>query len=178
MQVRVARIFNTYGPKMQPDDGRVVSNFIIQALRGEEITIYGDGQQTRSFCYVDDLIEALVRMMNNENGFIGPVNLGNPNEFKIAELAEKIIAKIGGKSRLSFKPLPADDPMQRKPDISLAYEQLGWQPKIELDEGLDDDSFFQAQDSGILARKHSKTFKANSMGVNMPSNNRLTWAFA
>ena len=137
VQVRVARIFNTYGPKMQPDDGRVVSNFIIQALRGEEITIYGDGQQTRSFCYVDDLIEALVRMMNNENGFIGPVNLGNPNEFKIAELAEKIIAKIGGKSRLSFKPLPADDPMQRKPDISLAYEQLGWQPKIELDEGLE-----------------------------------------
>ncbi|MEC7245853.1 MAG: NAD-dependent epimerase/dehydratase family protein, partial [Pseudomonadota bacterium] len=124
-------------PRMQPDDGRVVSNFIIQALKGEDITIYGDGQQTRSFCYVDDLIEAQVRMMNNEKGFIGPVNIGNPNEFTIVELAEKIIAKIGGKSRLAFRPLPADDPMQRKPDISLADKQLGWQPKIELDERLD-----------------------------------------
>lgn len=137
LEVRVVRIFNTYGPRMQPDDGRVVSNFIIQALKGEDITIYGDGQQTRSFCYVDDLIEAQVRMMNNENGFIGPVNIGNPNEFTIVELAEKIIAKIGGKSRLAFRPLPADDPMQRKPDISLADKQLGWQPRIELDEGLD-----------------------------------------
>lgn len=137
LEVRVARIFNTYGPRMQPDDGRVVSNFIIQALKGEDITIYGDGQQTRSFCYVDDLIEAQVRMMNNENGFIGPVNIGNPNEFTILELAEKIIAKIGSKSRLAFKPLPADDPMQRKPDISLADTQLAWQPKIALDDGLD-----------------------------------------
>jgi UDP-glucuronate decarboxylase len=133
--IRVVRIFNTYGPRMHPDDGRVVSNFIMQALRGQEITLYGDGEQTRSFCYVDDLIEALVRMMNTD-GFAGPVNIGNPDEFTIRELAEKVIALTGGTSSIVSKPLPSDDPRQRKPDIALARERLGWEPAVRLDQGL------------------------------------------
>jgi UDP-glucuronate decarboxylase len=133
--IRVVRIFNTYGPRMHPDDGRVVSNFIMQALRGQEITLYGDGAQTRSFCYVDDCIEGLVRMMNTD-GFTGPVNIGNPDEFTIRELAEKVIALTGSASRIVLKPLPSDDPRQRKPDIALARKRLGWEPAIRIEEGL------------------------------------------
>jgi UDP-glucuronate decarboxylase len=136
IDIKVARIFNTYGPRMHPNDGRVVSNFIVQALKGENITIYGDGQQTRSFCYVDDLIEGFVRLMNTEPGITGPVNLGNPGEFTMLELAEKILHLVGGCSKLVFQPLPADDPRQRKPVIDLAKEKLGWTPKISLDDGL------------------------------------------
>ena len=136
LDIKVARIFNTYGPRMHPKDGRVVSNFIVQALKGENITIYGDGQQTRSFCYVDDLIEGFVRLMNTEPGFAGPVNLGNPGEFTILELAEKVIKHVGGKSKLAFRPLPQDDPKQRQPNITLAKEKLGWEPKVSLDDGL------------------------------------------
>ena len=136
VDIRVVRIFNTYGPRMLPDDGRVVSNFIVQALRGEDLTIYGDGLQTRSFCYVDDLIEGFVRLMEKEN-FTGPVNIGNPGEFTMLELAELILKKIGGKSKLTFMPLPGDDPKQRCPDITLAREQLGWEPKVKLEDGLD-----------------------------------------
>lgn len=137
LDIKVARIFNTYGPRMHPNDGRVVSNFIVQALRGQDITIYGDGQQTRSFCYVDDLIEGFVRLMNTEPGFTGPVNLGNPSEFTMLELAEKVLNLVGGKSKLTFMPLPADDPKQRQPNISLANEKLGWKPHVSLDEGLE-----------------------------------------
>lgn len=136
VQIKIIRIFNTYGPRMLPDDGRVVSNFVVQALQNEDITIYGSGRQTRSFQYVDDLIEGMVRMMNSEDDFIGPINLGNPHEFSILELAEKIISLTGSKSKLIFKPLPHDDPRQRQPDITLAKEKLGWQPAIELEEGL------------------------------------------
>ena len=142
LDIRVARIFNTYGPRMHANDGRVVSNFIVQALRGEDITLYGDGQQTRSFCYVDDLIEGFLRFMDKESGspdqmpFPGPINLGNPNEFTIRQLAERVIALTGSASKLIFKPLPADDPRQRQPDISLAREYLGWEPTVQLDEGL------------------------------------------
>ncbi|MBW2981144.1 SDR family oxidoreductase [Candidatus Woesearchaeota archaeon] len=134
VDIRVIRIFNTYGPRMAKDDGRVVSNFITQALEGKDITIYGDGKQTRSFCYVSDLIEGIVKMMNQ--GYIGPVNLGNPKEFTILELAEKVIKLTGSSSKIVFKPLPEDDPMQRRPDITLAKEKLGWEPKVELEEGL------------------------------------------
>ena len=136
VDIRVIRIFNTYGPRMRPDDGRVVSNFIIQSLSGEDITVYGDGKQTRSFCYVDDLIEAMIRMMNQEV-IIGPVNTGNPNEFTILELAEKVIEMTGNKSKIIFKDLPVDDPMQRKPDNSLAKTKLNWEPKVQLGEGLE-----------------------------------------
>ena len=136
LRIKVARIFNTYGPHMHPNDGRVVSNFIVQALRNEPITIYGDGSQSRSFCYVEDLIEAFIRLMNTADDFTGPVNMGNPNEFTIKELAEKIIDLTGSKSKLINKPLPADDPIQRQPNITLAKEKLGWEPKIELEEGL------------------------------------------
>ncbi len=136
VDIRVVRIFNTYGPRMLPDDGRVVSNFIVQSLRGEDITVYGDGSQTRSFCYVDDLIEGFVRLMNQEE-MTGPVNIGNPGEFTILELAEKVVKKVDSKSKIIHKPLPADDPLQRKPDITLAREKLGWEPTVELDEGLD-----------------------------------------
>ena len=136
VDIRVIRIFNTYGPRMRPDDGRVVSNFIVQAVKGEDITVYGDGKQTRSFCYVDDLIEAMIRMMNQEE-IIGPVNTGNPNEFTILELAEKVIELTGSKSKIIFKDLPEDDPMQRKPDNSLAKQKLNWEPKIQLEEGLE-----------------------------------------
>ncbi len=136
VNIRVIRIFNTYGPRMHPFDGRVVSNFIRQALRGEDITIFGDGEQSRSFCYVDDLVEGIMRMMNGPDDFIGPVNLGNPVEFTIRELAEHVIQLTGAKSRLVNRPLPQDDPVQRQPDISLARARLGWEPKIPLRDGL------------------------------------------
>jgi len=135
VDVRVVRIFNTYGPRMLPDDGRVVSNFIVQALQGEDITVYGDGGQTRSFCYVDDLVQAFLLMMD-QDGFTGPVNLGNTHEFTILELANQVLELTGSSSRIVREPLPQDDPLQRKPDISLAREQLGWEPKISLKEGL------------------------------------------
>jgi UDP-glucuronate decarboxylase len=135
--IKVARIFNTYGPRMHVNDGRVVSNFIIQALRGEPLAIYGDGTQTRSFCYVDDLVDGLLRLMNSPDEITGPVNMGNPEEFTIAELAEMIIRKTGSNSRIEHKPKPEDDPHQRKPDITLAGQTLGWQPRICLEEGLD-----------------------------------------
>ncbi len=135
VDIRVVRIFNTYGPRMHPGDGRVVSNFIVQALRNEDITVYGDGSQTRSFCYVDDLIEGMLRMMDCP-GFTGPVNLGNPGEFTILELAEAVIRMTASRSKIVFQPLPQDDPLQRKPDISLAKEKLGWEPAVPLEEGL------------------------------------------
>jgi UDP-glucuronate decarboxylase len=135
-RIKVVRIFNTYGPGMDPGDGRVVSNFIVQALRGEDITIYGRGEQTRSFCFVDDLIDAIYRMMQSREGFTGPVNIGNPGEFTVLELAEKVLSLTGSKSKLVFKPLPEDDPKQRKPDISLAKSELGWEPKVPLEDGL------------------------------------------
>ena len=136
LEIKVARIFNTFGPRMRADDGRVVSNFIVQALRGEPLTIYGDGRQTRSFCYVDDLIDGLLKLMNTPSDFSGPVNLGNPGEFTVGELAEKIIDLAGSKSKLSYHPLPDDDPVQRRPDISLASTALDWQPTVSLEDGL------------------------------------------
>ncbi|RJQ30163.1 SDR family oxidoreductase [Candidatus Parcubacteria bacterium] len=136
LDIKVARIFNTYGPRMHPNDGRVVSNFIVQALKGQDITIFGDGSQTRSFCYVDDLIEGFIRLMNTEPGFTGPVNLGNPGEFTMLELAEKVIELTGSKSKLTFMPLPQDDPKQRQPNIELAKAKLGWEPKVNLENGL------------------------------------------
>jgi UDP-glucuronate decarboxylase len=136
MEIRVVRIFNTYGPRMHPNDGRVVSNFIVQALQGQDITIFGDGKQTRSFCYVDDLIDGMVRMMNNEADFVGPVNIGNPNEFTMLELAQAVLRLTGSKSKLVFRDLPHDDPKQRQPDIGLARQQLGWEPHIQLEQGL------------------------------------------
>ncbi len=136
LRIKVARIFNTYGPRMHPNDGRVVSNFIVQALRGEDITIFGDGMQTRAFCYVDDLVEGFVRLMATGDEITGPVNLGNPVELPMVQLAERVIALTGTKSKLVFRPLPVDDPMQRCPDISLAKKLLGWAPAVQLDEGL------------------------------------------
>jgi len=136
LKIKVARIFNTYGPRMHPSDGRVVSNFIIQALKGEEITVYGDGNQTRSFCYVDELIDGFIRLMASPDEFTGPVNLGNPVEFTIKELAEKVIDMTSSKSRITYKPLPHDDPKQRQPDITLAKKELNWEPMIKLEEGL------------------------------------------
>jgi len=136
VDIRVVRIFNTYGPRMLPDDGRVVSNFIVQALRGENLTIYGDGKQTRSFCFVDDLISGFIKFMDTDD-FTGPVNLGNPGEFTMLELAEMVLKKVGGRSDIVFKPLPSDDPKQRRPDITLARTRLGWEPQIALSDGLD-----------------------------------------
>jgi UDP-glucuronate decarboxylase len=136
VDIRVARIFNTYGPRMHPNDGRVVSNFIVQALRGDPITIYGEGQQTRSFCFVDDLIDGLHRFMESETSGIGPMNIGNPGEFTIRELAELVIRLTGSRSKLSFAPLPSDDPLQRQPRIELARDTLAWQPRVQLEEGL------------------------------------------
>lgn len=136
VRIKIQRIFNTYGPKMHPNDGRVVSNFIVQALEGKDITIYGDGSQTRSFCYVDDLVEGMIRLMNTDDAFTGPVNIGNPNEFTIGELAEKVIKLTGTSSKIVFKTLPEDDPKQRKPDISLAQKVLKWEPKVQLEECL------------------------------------------
>lgn len=135
-EIRVVRIFNTYGPNMLPDDGRVVSNFIVQALSGKDLTIYGDGTQTRSFCYVDDLIEGFIRLMNHPR-LTGPVNIGNPGEFTMLELAELVLKKVGGSSKITFHPLPGDDPKQRRPDITLAEKELGWRPKVSLEDGLD-----------------------------------------
>jgi len=144
-EIRVARIFNTYGPRMHPNDGRVVSNFVVQALKGEPITIYGEGKQTRSFCYVEDLIDGLIRLMN-QNEITGPVNIGNPREMTIRELAEMVIAKTGAKSKLVFKPLPEDDPLQRQPNIALAKAKLGWEPKVPLEAGLEKTiAYFAAQ---------------------------------
>jgi UDP-glucuronate decarboxylase len=138
VDVKVIRIFNTYGPRMAVNDGRVVSNFVVQALRGEDITIYGDGSQTRSFQYVSDLVEGMIRMMASPKDFTGPVNLGNPGEFTMIELAEQVLSKVGGRSKIVFKPLPQDDPKMRRPDISLAKKKLDWEPKVSLDEGLDE----------------------------------------
>ncbi|MCR9014616.1 UDP-glucuronic acid decarboxylase family protein [Aquiflexum gelatinilyticum] len=136
VDIKVMRIFNTYGPRMHPNDGRVVSNFIVQALKGEDITVFGDGMQTRSFCYVDDLIEGMYRLMNSRDGFTGPVNIGNPGEFTMLELAQKVIELTESKSKLKFLPLPQDDPMQRQPIIDLARKELDWEPKVQLKEGL------------------------------------------
>jgi UDP-glucuronate decarboxylase len=136
LDIKVVRLFNTYGPRMHPNDGRVVSNFIVQALKGDDITIYGTGQQTRSFCYVDDMIDGFVRMMDSRTGFTGPINLGNPGEFTMLELAENVLRLAGSKSRLGFKPLPQDDPRQRQPDISLAKAELKWEPQVPLEDGL------------------------------------------
>ena len=152
LRIRVARIFNTYGPRMHPNDGRVVSNFIVQSLRGEDLTIYGDGSQTRSFCYVDDLVEGLMRLMDAPDGVTGPINIGNPGEFTIRELAEKVIAMTGSKSKLTFLPLPQDDPLQRKPDIAKAEQHLGWHPTVALDRGLERTvAYFE----GLLHRNES-----------------------
>ena len=137
LAIRVARIFNTYGPRMAPDDGRVVSNFVLQALRGEPLTIYGDGSQTRSFCYVSDLIEGFVRLMDNDKDLVGPVNLGNPGEFTMNDLAKHVLEVTGSKSTIDYRPLPEDDPQQRQPDITLAKKELGWTPTVALDEGLE-----------------------------------------
>jgi UDP-glucuronate decarboxylase len=136
LKIKVARIFNTYGPRMYPNDGRVVSNFVMQALKGEDITVFGDGKQTRSFCYVDDLIDGLTRLMNSDDELTGPVNLGNPTEFTILQLAEKVIEMTASRSQIVFRPLPQDDPIQRKPDIALAQKHLQWTPTIKLEEGL------------------------------------------
>jgi len=136
LRIKVCRIFNTYGPRMHPNDGRVVSNFIVQALKGQPLTIYGDGSQTRSFCYVDDLVDGMIRLMATPDDFTGPMNLGNPDEFTIRELAEKVLELVGGKSEIVFKPLPGDDPRQRKPNITLARETLGWSPTVPLAQGL------------------------------------------
>jgi UDP-glucuronate decarboxylase len=137
LEIRVARIFNTFGPRMAPDDGRVVSNFVLQALRGEPLTIYGDGSQTRSFCYASDLVDGFVRLMENDKGLVGPVNLGNPGEFTMLELAEAVLEVTGSKSAIDYQPLPQDDPKQRQPEISLAKKELGWEPTIQLREGLE-----------------------------------------
>ena len=136
VRIKIMRIFNTYGPRMHPNDGRVVSNFIVQALKGQDITIYGDGSQTRSFCYADDLIDGMIRLMNSNDSLIGPVNIGNPGEFTILELAQKVIKLTGSSSKLVYNPLPQDDPLQRQPDITQARSKLGWEPKVALDEGL------------------------------------------
>jgi UDP-glucuronate decarboxylase len=136
LEIKVGRIFNTYGPRMHPNDGRVVSNFIMQALKGEDITLYGDGQQTRSFCYVDDLVDAFIAFMATPAALTGPINLGNPKEFTIKELAEAVIDQTGSKSKMVFRPLPSDDPKQRQPNIELAKQHLGWEPKVQLKEGL------------------------------------------
>jgi UDP-glucuronate decarboxylase len=156
LRIRVARIFNTYGPRMHPNDGRVVSNFVVQALRGEPITIFGEGKQTRAFCYVDDLIDGFIRLMAAPDDLTGPVNLGNPGEFTIRQLAEMVIEQTGSKSKLVFQPLPADDPQQRRPNIKLAQDRLGWQPKVPLAEGLKKTiAYFD----GLLARLPNHVFQ-------------------
>ena len=168
MAIKVVRIFNTYGPRMHVNDGRVVSNFIVQALRGEEITIYGDGMQTRSFCYVDDLVEAIVRMMKTPFDVTGPINIGNPGEFTMLELAELVIEMTGTKSKIRFEPLPSDDPRQRRPDISKAQATLAWEPKTPLREGLTKTiAYFE----GILSDQAAPS----RLELRAPSNG---WAFA
>lgn len=149
VNIKVMRIFNTYGPRMHPNDGRVVSNFIIQALKGEDISIYGDGSQTRSFCYVDDLIDGMIKLMESKDGFFGPVNIGNPNEFTILELAKNVIELAKSHSKISFHPLPQDDPKQRKPDITLAQSELKWEPSIQLKEGLEKTIQYFKQELGV-----------------------------
>ena len=155
VDIKVVRIFNTYGPRMNPADGRVVSNFICQALRGDDITVYGDGSQTRSFCYVDDLIEVMIRMMNSPRGFTGPVNIGNPGEFTVRDLAEMVLVKTGSQSRLVFHDLPQDDPTQRRPDISLVRDVLGWEPRVMLSEGLEKTIAFFKQKGSADAIGHN-----------------------
>lgn len=150
VKIKVARIFNTYGPRMYPNDGRVVSNFIVQALKGEDLTVFGDGTQRRSFCYVDDMVKGMIKFMNSNEDFIGPVNLGSPEEISILELAEKVIKLTGSKSKIVFKPLPPDDPVQRKPDIKLAKNYLNWEPSVPLDEGLKETIKFIARMIGRL----------------------------
>lgn len=163
VNIRVIRIFNTYGPRMHPYDGRVVTNFIVQALKGEDITIYGDGSQTRSFCYVDDLVDGIIGMMNGPDSFVGPVNLGNPDEFTIKELAEIVIEMTGSKSQLIHMPLPADDPTQRQPDISLAKKHLGWQPQVKLRQGLAKTiEYFQQLDLGRYRKPTDHTAHKSS----------------
>ena len=157
LEIKVMRIFNTYGPRMHPKDGRVVSNFIVQALRGEDITMYGDGQQSRSFCYVDDLIEGMLRLMDSPASFTGPVNVGNPSEFTMLELAENVLRLVGGKSKITFHPLPEDDPKQRQPDITLAKEKLGWLPTVQLEDGL--------KETVIYFRKLLDVERAISLGM-------------
>ena len=166
VNIRVIRIFNTYGPRMHPYDGRVVSNFIIQALRGEDLTIYGDGMQTRSFCYVDDLVNGIIGMMNNTQGFIGPVNLGNPGEFTIRELAEKVLELTGAKSKLVNLPALTDDPTQRQPEIAQAREQLGWEPRVPLEKGLKKTiEYFQSIDLSHYRRPtDQQAHQANEQG--------------
>jgi len=152
VKIKVARIFNTYGPRMHPNDGRVVSNFVVQALQGRALTLYGDGSQTRSFCYVDDLIDGLVRLMKSDDSVTGPINLGNPTEFRVRELAEQLLAKLGSTAGINQEPLPADDPRQRQPDISKARELLGWEPKVALSEGLDQTiAYFREELNGEAA---------------------------
>ncbi len=162
LRIKVARIFNTYGPRMHPDDGRVVSNFIMQALAGKPITIYGEGNQTRSFCFVSDMVDGLIRLMGTPDDFTGPVNIGNPVEMTIRELAEKIVAMTGSKSPLVFKPLPHDDPVQRRPDISLAKRALGWEPKVALDQGLEATVAYFARLRGEMAGRNGE---ATARGV-------------
>ena len=161
LEIKVVRIFNTYGPRMHPNDGRVVSNFIIQALKGEDITIYGDGLQTRSFCYVDDLIDGMVRMMRSPADFVGPVNMGNPCEFTMLELAELVLRLSGSQSKMAFRPLPEDDPKQRRPDIALAMSKLGWKPTVSLADGLVPTiDYFRT----VLQGTNSKRTKSISIG--------------
>jgi UDP-glucuronate decarboxylase len=168
LNIKVARIFNTYGPNMHPNDGRVVSGFILQALKGEPITLFGDGSQTRSFCYVDDLIEGFVRFMDSENEFTGPMNLGNPVEMTVRQLAEKILSLTGSSSSLVFKALPEDDPKQRRPDISLAQKKLGWNPQFDIEEGLSRTiEYFESQLSKGFVLEHGSLLKA----VDDPINN-------
>jgi UDP-glucuronate decarboxylase len=166
VNIRVVRIFNTYGPRMHPYDGRVVSNFIIQAIQGQDITIYGDGSQTRSFCYVDDLIEGFVRMMNGSDEFIGPVNLGNPDEFTIKELAEMVIELTGSKSKIIYLDRPADDPSQRKPDITLAKKHLDWEPQVKLRQGLEKTiEYFKSLDLSTYRRPTNHTAHKSSQNI-------------
>jgi UDP-glucuronate decarboxylase len=151
LKIKVVRIFNTYGPRMHPNDGRVMSNFVIQALAGRDITVYGDGSQTRSFCYVDDMTDGLVKMMNTPDDLTGPVNIGNPNEYSILELAQKILEKTGSRSKIVYKPLPQDDPLKRRPDITLAKKRLGWEPATDLTEGLNRTiEYFQSEENNSI----------------------------
>jgi UDP-glucuronate decarboxylase len=159
VKIKVARIFNTYGPRMHPNDGRVVSNFVVQAIQGRALTLYGDGSQTRSFCYVDDLIDGLVRLMKSDDSVTGPINLGNPTEFSVRELAEQLLAKLRSNSGIVLEPLPSDDPRQRKPDISKARELLGWEPKVALSEGLDKTiAYFREELNGATAAASRNRF--------------------
>ena len=175
LEIKIARIFNTYGPHMHPNDGRVVSNFIVQALKGEPITVYGNGSQTRSFCYVDELVDGFVRLMQSPADFTGPVNLGNPNEFTIRELAEKVIAMTGSRSRIVEKPLPKDDPTQRQPDITLAREKLGWEPCIQLEQGLVKtiEYFDQLLTEGRPQEQHMGVVTVGGAGINAKSSLEL-----